>query len=125
MLRPIRAISQLLAELRTDSGIEFIDRWDEQRNELRGLRPPAASATLAEPKAWAYYPWRRTVTSILGPLGFRDVRLNRNRNLITADEQAELGRLRVGVVGLSVGHAIAHLLAQEGLCGGTAPRRLR
>ena len=25
--------------------------------------------------------------------------------------------LRVGVVGLSVGHAIAHLLAQEGLCG--------
>jgi len=108
---------QLLAELETDSGIEFIDRWDEQRNELRALRPPAASAVLAEPKAWAYYPWRRTVTSILGPIGFREVRLNRNRNLITADEQAELGRLRVGVVGLSVGHAIAHLLTQEGLCG--------
>jgi len=109
---------QLLAELRTDSGIEFIDRWDEQRDELRGLRPPVGSATVAEPKAWAYYPWRRTVTSILGPLGFREVRLNRNRNLITADEHAELGGLRVGVVGLSVGHAIAHLLAQEGLCGG-------
>jgi molybdopterin/thiamine biosynthesis adenylyltransferase len=109
---------RLLAELRADAGVEFIDRWDEQRDELRGLRPPAAPETLAEAKAWAYYPWRRSVTSLLGPDGFRAVRLNRNRNLITAEEQQKLGRLRIGVVGLSVGHAIAHLLAQEGLCGG-------
>ena len=70
-----------------------------------------------KPKRWAYYPWRRTVASVLGPRGFRAVRLNRNRNLITADEQDRLGQLRIGVVGLSVGHAIAHILAQEGLCG--------
>ncbi len=108
---------QLLAELRADAGIEFIDRWDEQRDELRGLRPVPAPETVAEPKSWAYYPWRRTVTSILGTQGFRAVRLNRNRNLITAEEQQRLGLCTVGVVGLSVGHAIAHLLAQEGLCG--------
>ena len=34
-----------------------------------------------------------------------------------ADEQDTLGHLRIGVVGLSVGHVIAHTLALEGLCG--------
>ena len=108
---------QLLSELSADSKIEFIDTWHEQCDELRRLRPSPDPEALAEAKRWAYYPWRRTVTSLLGPLGFRAVRLNRNRNLITEQEQDRLGQLRIGVVGLSVGHAIAHILAQEGLCG--------
>ena len=54
---------------------------------------------------------------VLGPLGFRTLRLDRNRNLITADEQRRLGGLRIGVAGLSVGHVIAHTLVAEGLCG--------
>lgn len=108
---------RLLSELRADAGIEFIDNWDEQRAELRALRPPPPAGAEDEPRHWVYYPWRRTVTSLLGPRGFEAVRLNRNQNLITADEQQRLRLLRVGVVGLSVGHAIAHLLAQEGLCG--------
>jgi hypothetical protein len=45
------------------------------------------------------------------------LRLDRNRNLITAAELERLGRLRIGVVGLSVGHAIAYTLAAQGLCG--------
>ena len=106
-----------LSELRTDSSIEFIDRWGEQLAELRRLRPLPDADVIAEPKRWAYYPWRRIVTSVLGPRAFRAVRLDRNRNLITATEQDRLGLLRVGIVGLSVGHAIAHTLAQEGLCG--------
>ncbi|RDH79519.1 Rv1355c family protein [Mycolicibacterium moriokaense] len=109
---------QLLSGLRADTRIEFVDRWDELREELRRLRPAPDPEAIAEPKVWAYYPWRRAVTTILGPRGFRAVRLNRNRNLITAEEQDRLGLLRVGVVGLSVGHAIAHLVAQQGLCGG-------
>jgi tRNA A37 threonylcarbamoyladenosine dehydratase len=71
----------------------------------------------AEPIWWVYYPWRRTVVSVLGPRAFRLFRLDRNRNLITAAELERLGRLRIGVVGLSVGHAIAHTLAAQGLCG--------
>ena len=71
----------------------------------------------AEPIRWVYYPWRRTVVSVLGPRAFRLFRLDRNRNLITAAELERLGRLRIGVVGLSVGHAIAYTLAAQGLCG--------
>jgi molybdopterin/thiamine biosynthesis adenylyltransferase len=108
---------QVLSELRADSTIELIDRWDEQRDQLSRLRPPRDQDVVAEPKRWAYYPWRRTVASVLGPRGYRAVRLDRNRNLITADEQDRLGQLRIGIVGLSVGHAIAHTLAQGGLCG--------
>ncbi len=108
---------RLLSELRADAGLQFIDRWHEQNAELHTLRPAPPAEARDEPRHWAYYPWRRTVTSLLGPRGFRAVRLNRNRNLITAAEQQRLEALRIGVVGLSVGHAIAHLLAQEGLCG--------
>ena len=89
----------------------------EQLEELRRLRPPPDPELVAEPCRWAYYPWRRTVVAVLGPRAFRAVRLDRNRNMITADEQTRLGALRIGVVGLSVGHVIAHTLAAQGLCG--------
>lgn len=105
----------LLDRLRADPGIEFLDHLQGQLDSLRGVQPDPAA--LAEPRRWAYYPWRRAVVAILGPRGFRAARLDRNRNLITAEEQARLGTLRIGVGGLSVGHVIAHTLAAQGLCG--------
>jgi len=107
----------VLEQLRADPAIEFIDHHEEQLVELRGLRPPPDPELVAEPCRWAYYPWRRTVVAVLAPRAFRAVRLDRNRNMITVEEQARLGTLRIGVVGLSVGHVIAHTLAAQGLCG--------
>jgi molybdopterin/thiamine biosynthesis adenylyltransferase len=109
--------ASLLADLRADGGIEFIDNVRQQQAGLEELRPPPPSDVTAEPTRWAYYPWRRAVVRILGPRAFRLVRLDRNRNLITAAELDRLARLRIGVVGLSVGHAIAYTLAAQGLCG--------
>ncbi|TVS89901.1 Rv1355c family protein [Mycobacterium helveticum] len=106
-----------LERLRADPVIEFIDHREEQLENLRRLRPPADPELLAEPWRWAHFPWRRAVVAVLGPRGFRAVRLDRNRNLITTEEQARLGALRIGVAGLSVGHIIAHTLAAQGLCG--------
>ncbi len=106
----------VLEQLRADPVIEFIDHRDEQLKELRGLRPPPDPEMLAEPCRWAYYPWRRVVVAVLGPRAFRAVRLDRNRNQITSEEQARLGSLRIGVVGLSAGHVIAHTLAAQGMC---------
>jgi len=107
----------LLAELRADARIEFIDNVRQQKAGLQRLRPPPQPDVSAEPIRWAYYPWRRTVVSVLGPRAFRLLRHDRNRNLITTAELEGLGRLRIGVVGLSVGHAIAYTLAAQGLCG--------
>lgn len=107
----------LLQELRADPRVEFIDRAGVQRGALKDLRPPVGADVTDEPIRWAYYPWRATVVSVLGPRGFRRLRLDRNRNLVTTDELDRLGRLRIGVVGLSVGHAIAYTLAAQGFCG--------
>jgi molybdopterin/thiamine biosynthesis adenylyltransferase len=109
--------NELLAELRADARIEFIDNAAEQQAGLQRLRPSPLPDVTAEPIRWVYYPWRRTVVSVLGPVAFRLLRLDRNRNLITATELERLGRLRIGVAGLSVGHAIAYTLAAQGLCG--------
>lgn len=109
--------SSLLAKLRADPGIAVIDECARQQAGLAELTPAAEPELLAEPTRWAYYPWRRTVLSILGPRSFRRLRLDRNRNLISADEQQRLSTLRIGVIGLSVGHAVAYHLSAEGLCG--------
>jgi molybdopterin/thiamine biosynthesis adenylyltransferase len=107
----------VLDRLRADPVIEFIDHSDAQLEEVRKLLPPPDPELVAEPCRWAYYPWRRTAVAVLAPRAFRAVRLDRNRNMITAEEQARLGGLCIGVAGLSVGHIIAHTLAAQGMCG--------
>lgn len=108
---------QVLDRLRTDPTVEVVDRLDAQLANLRGLHPAPDSTVLGERTRWAYYPWRRAVVAVLGPHGFRALRLDRNRNNITVAEQARLSALTIGVAGLSVGHVIAHTLAVQGLCG--------
>ncbi|RAU91098.1 Rv1355c family protein [Mycobacterium colombiense] len=107
----------ILERLRADPTVEIVDRLDAQLANLRGLRPPPDSTLLDERARWAYYPWRRAAVAVLGPRGFRALRLDRNRNNITVAEQTRLSSLTIGVAGLSVGHVIAHTLAVQGLCG--------
>lgn len=112
------ADSDILDTLRRDPGIEFQDHHGQQLASLQRVRPEPDRELVDEPGRWAFYPWRRAAVSVLGPRGFRALRLDRNRNSITAAEQDRLGELSVGVAGLSVGHIIAHTLAMQG-CAGT------
>ncbi|HEU5101603.1 MAG TPA: Rv1355c family protein [Roseiflexaceae bacterium] len=66
---------------------------------------------------WVYYPWSGRLVHLLPPDTFRELRLDRNRHKITAVERLHLDRYTVGIVGLSVGNAIANTLALEGSCG--------
>jgi molybdopterin/thiamine biosynthesis adenylyltransferase len=66
---------------------------------------------------WIYYPWSGNLIHLLPPEAFRELRLDRNRHKITRAEQEQLARFTVGVVGLSVGNAVALTLALEGACG--------
>ncbi|BBZ27661.1 hypothetical protein MMAD_19560 [Mycolicibacterium madagascariense] len=109
--------ARLLSALRADPTVEFLDTWDAQSAALRRLGPTLDPELLDERARFAHYPWRRIVVKVLGPRSFRRLRLDRNRNLITSEEQDRLGRLRIGVVGLSSGHVIAHTLAMQGVCG--------
>ena len=113
----IRSDAAQLRRLRRRSDVTVVDNEAELRDELVKVRPALGEAVVTAPTHWAWFPWRRTLVSVPPAAAFRRLRLDRNRNKITQDEQEHFGALRIGVVGLSVGHAIAHTLAQEGLCG--------
>ena len=66
---------------------------------------------------WVYHPWLRRLVHLLPPEQFQIVRQDRNRHKIEAHEQAHLRQAVVGIVGLSVGNAIARTLALEGTVG--------
>jgi hypothetical protein len=72
---------------------------------------------LAEYGRWVWYPWERRLVHVLPEDELRELRADRNRYKVTAEEAAQLRRARVGVVGLSVGQAIATTLALEGVGG--------
>lgn len=95
-------------------------RWpadDDERHRLVVAQETQAAGSLVSYGRWFYYPWRRALTHLLPEDRFHTVRTNRNRDKITLEEQRRLRSKRIGVVGLSVGHAAALTVAQEGLCG--------
>lgn len=72
---------------------------------------------LADFGTWVHFPWSGELFRILPRDLYRELRLDRNRNKITASEQLQLLERKAAVVGLSVGNAIALTLAQEGVVG--------
>jgi molybdopterin/thiamine biosynthesis adenylyltransferase len=89
------------------------------------LEPVALAALVraelgAEPDRygrWIFYPWSGRLVRALPVPAFRELRSDRNRNKITADEQRRLRRATIGIVGLSVGQASAVTLVLEGIGG--------
>jgi hypothetical protein len=63
---------------------------------------------------WVYYPWSCKLIQVLPKAEFREVRNSRNRYKISKTEQDDLSARRIGIVGLSVGYAVAQVLAMEG-----------
>ncbi len=112
-----RSADDRIAALRADPTVTVQDHLPIQQRELLALRPECPEQLRTETPRWAYFPWRRTAVRLLGPAGFRRLRLDRNRHKITLPEQEELLARTIGIIGLSVGHAIAHALALEGLAG--------
>ncbi|MDH2904190.1 MAG: Rv1355c family protein [Actinomycetota bacterium] len=112
-----RAPREVLRVLREDSSLQILDRFEEQRSQLDALVGLKPADLAGDGQRWVYYPWRRAVVRLLGPRSFELLRLNRNRNKLTKKEQSKLRGLRVGVIGASAGHSIAHVLAMEGIVG--------
>lgn len=112
-----RSDREVLRVLREEGSLQIFDQLDEQRHQLSEIKPSPERNLVEEGPRWVYYPWRRAAVRLLGPRSFATLRFDRNHNKITREEQAKLRTLRVGVVGSSAGHSIAHLLAMEGLVG--------
>lgn len=65
--------------------------------------------------SWIYFPWSGQLIHSLAVEDYYRLRVNRNQNLITADEQAMLKDFSVGVLGLSVGGGMAVAMAYSGI----------
>jgi molybdopterin/thiamine biosynthesis adenylyltransferase len=134
LFRPKHAVErEALQALRAGRPAPFV--VDTLETQLKGLiesRHPrgklcpdelaARAAALSGPDphdfgVWVYFPWRHTLVHLLDEREFVELRTARNRYKITADEQARLSERRCGIVGLSVGSAIALTIATERLCG--------
>lgn len=93
-------------------------RGDLPPHELRdGRARILCGADPAQYGRWVFYPWSGRLVHVLPPAEFAEVRLDRNRHQVTADEQRRLARFHVGVVGLATGNAVALTLALEGAVG--------
>ena len=66
---------------------------------------------------WVYYPWSGQLVHVLTRSSWHELRTNRNRYLITDQEQRELRHKTIGVVGLSVGQSAAFIMGLEGIGG--------
>ncbi len=124
---------ELAALVRSPAVLFARDELAAQIAELIEVRAPERKFTVAELKTateaflqgrsareygtWVYYPWSRKLIHVLPRAEYVEVRTSRNRNKITAPEQAKLGALTVGVAGLSVGQSTAITLALEGIGG--------
>ena len=117
-----------LAELvEQQPGVTVHDHVADALRELERTRRPGESATATanegahsarsngrEPDScWVYYPWSRRLVHTLDESDFVELRTSRNRHKITTEEQRRLSQKRVGIVGLSVGHAVSMTLASE------------
>ncbi len=74
----------------------------------------------AEPKLrgdWVYVPSSGTLIHGVSEVEYFELRTNRNRNLITIEEQRKLHQACVSIAGLSVGGAIAVGAVYAGVCG--------
>lgn len=125
-----RAHDTLLAS----GAVRFLhDTLDEQLRELVALRAPVrswpreeldrrvrvhlAGRDLRTYGTWVWFPWSARLVHVLPREELREVRTDRNRYKITRPEQARLGQLTIGVIGLSVGNMAAITFALEGIGG--------
>ncbi|MDV7101843.1 Rv1355c family protein [Gordonia amicalis] len=109
--------SEVPVSLLDDDAIDVTDMTTQTRRALDEILPPVDPSVRDEECRFAYFPWRKSLVKIPGPISYRRLRLDRNRHKLTAADLDAAAKLRIGIVGLSVGHAIALTLALEGLAG--------
>lgn len=124
---------RLVKLLKERPHIKILDSIEEQLGELMKSLYPAesrveqrlqvlvdehlAGKSPLEYGVWVYYPWSEKIVHTLDEEEFVAVRTNRNMYKISPKEIATLKTKVIGVIGLSVGQAIALTLAMERTCG--------
>lgn len=62
-----------------------------------------------------FFPWNNTIVKTFSKEIYLEIKTNRNRDLITKEEQRKLSNFTVGVFGMSVGSNVSMILTQSGI----------
>lgn len=89
----------------------------QQEDLKNGMNELLGDLGFHEYGVWAYYPWNNRLIHLVDAAEFYELRTSRNQYKITREEQDLLATKKIGVVGLSVGNAIAVTMAMERICG--------
>jgi molybdopterin/thiamine biosynthesis adenylyltransferase/nitroreductase len=125
---------QLYAKLLEEHSASIVlDIFASQKKELFKIRHPQKALSsdelnekyqvwlgnrnADEEGMWVYYSWLNKLVHILGKDEFIELRTNRNNYKITPAEQAFLTSKTIGIIGLSVGNAVALTMVAERICG--------
>lgn len=106
--------------------IVYIDTLGEQKHELNVVRDPSLTthhsisgnqtlSVFENEGVWVYFPWKNTAVRILPEKEYEELRLSRNKNLITDSEQEILSKSCVAIAGLNVGNPGAICITLEGI----------
>lgn len=97
-----------LFEIRNPSLIKFSDFGTKQKEFI-------SEKNKNNQGNWVYFPWSGIFLHMVNKDEYFELRTNRNRNLITKDEQVKLNDSCIGIVGLSVGTNTALGLTYQGI----------
>lgn len=117
--------------LKKTSGCEVHNIYEEQLKELFEVLHPSSPLNGKDEKyhkfmqsknapgkgSWVFFPWSKRFIHMLNEEDFFLVRTNRNRNLISQEEQSKMQIYSIGIAGLSVGGSIAVALAHSAVGG--------
>lgn len=115
-----------LEELKKQA-LKIVDIYEIQIEELYEIMHPSDTAHSNyedfqrvkgegdESGSWVYYPWNGILMHCVKEEDLFVIRTNRNKELITAEEQLILSNAVVGVTGMSVGAGMAVALAYSGI----------
>jgi tRNA threonylcarbamoyladenosine dehydratase len=111
-----------------EGAIEIVDIYESQLSELFKIQNHHLGSKGSEQQqfgtdneksdvygTWVFYPWNKTLLHCVGKEELFSLRTNRNKNLISAEEQEKLKNAVIGVAGMSVGAGIATALAYSGI----------
>lgn len=100
-----------IKELELNIDREFLSK------ESIGLLSNEDSEVPIEYGSWMYFPIRNKCVQILPKSDFIELRTCRNRLKIDRNEQIELSKKSIAIIGLSAGNAVANALISERICG--------
>ena len=109
-------------------GYTFLDHSEAFRKEWSKFRSVSNSKLIdlkdlmeREPGdidfVWHYFPWKKTFVKLPSENFYFTLRTVRNLYKLTRQELLDLSRKKVGIIGLSVGQAVAIPLVLERICG--------